>query len=119
MAEMLQLEVVTPSQKILHVETQSVTLPGSAGEMGILPNHIPLVTTLESGVLSYWEEKSQRKSIAVHWGYAQVEGNRITVLAEVAEVAEEIDLERAAKAEQKAAKELQKIVSETSLDDCK
>jgi len=98
----LQLEIVTPQQKILEDEAiDAVTLPGSEGELGILPEHIPLMTTLNTGVLIYQKEGQQR-ALAIHWGYAQVESNRVTILAELAEKAEDIDLSRAENAEKRA-----------------
>ena len=98
----LQLEIVTPQRKILEDETvDAVTLPGSEGELGILPEHVPLMTTLDTGVLSY-QIGNERHALAIHWGYAQVEGNRVTVLAELAEKVDEIDLDRAQAAERKA-----------------
>ena len=105
---MLSLEIVTPQRKVLEAQTEWVTLPGSEGEMGILPEHIPLMTTLETGIVTYaWEQGNQ--SLAVHWGYAQVEKNRVTVLAELAESAEDIDVERARDAETRAKEELSQI----------
>ena len=105
---MLSLEIVTPQRKVLEAQTEWVTLPGSEGEMGILPEHIPLVTTLETGILTYAGEQGNQ-SLAVHWGYAQVEKNRVTVLAELAESAEDIDVERARDAEIRAKEELSQI----------
>ena len=105
---MLSLEIVTPQRKVLEAQTEWVTLPGSEGEMGILPEHIPLVTTLETGILTYAGEQGNQ-SLAVHWGYAQVEKNRVTVLAELAESAEDIDVERARDAETRAKEELSQI----------
>ena len=105
---MLSLEIVTPQRKVIEAQTEWVTLPGSEGEMGILPEHIPLVTTLETGIVTYaWEQGNQ--SLAVHWGYAQVDKNRVTVLAELAESAEDIDAERARDAETRAKEELSQI----------
>ncbi len=98
---MLNLEVVTPSRIVLTEEVDSVTLPGIEGELGILPEHVPLLTTLDSGVMVY-SSNGKSIGIAVHWGYAQVEGNRVTVLAELAEKASEINLDRASSAETKA-----------------
>ena len=105
---MLSLEIVTPQRKVLEAQTEWVTLPGSEGEMGILPEHIPLVTTLETGLVTYAGEQGNQ-SLAVHWGYAQVEKNRVTVLAELAESVEDIDVERARDAEIRAKEELSQI----------
>ena len=105
MPETMQLEVVTPSRKVLEAAVESVTLPGSEGELGILPEHIPLVTTLDTGVLSY-SSKGETRALAVHWGYAQVEADRVSVLAELVESAHEIDVDRAQQAETRVRRQL-------------
>jgi len=109
MTDQLQLEIVTPHQTILNELVDSITLPGIEGEMGILNEHVPLLTIMDSGVLSY-TVKEKTHSIAVHWGYAQVDGNSVRVLAELAETADKIDLNRAKEAESKA----KKILSSSS-----
>ena len=101
MSNQLNLEVVTPHRTVLVEGVDSVTLPGIEGELGILPEHIPLLTTLDTGIVSY-SSSGKTQKIAVHWGYAQVEGNSVSVLAELAETAAEIDLQRAKDAENKA-----------------
>ena len=115
MADKLSLEVVTPFRTVLNEDVDSVTLPGIEGEMGILPEHVPLLTTLDAGIMSYVNGNGKTQAIAVHWGYAQVDGNNVRVLAELAETAHEIDLSRAQKAE-KTAKELLQSEKPTSLD---
>ena len=102
MSDQLNLEVVTPHRTVLVEDVESVTLPGIEGELGILPEHIPLLTTLDTGIMSYKSSSGKTQAIAVHWGYAQVEGNSVRVLAELAETAYEIDIERAKDAEKKA-----------------
>ena len=99
----------------MNEDVDSVTLPGIEGEMGILPEHVPLLTTLDAGIMSYVNGNGKTQAIAVHWGYAQVDGNNVRVLAELAETAHEIDLSRAQKAE-KTAKELLQSEKPTSLD---
>ena len=101
MSDKLSLEVVTPFRTVLIEDVESVTLPGIEGELGILPEHVPLLTTLDAGIISYLSS-GNTQAIAVHWGYAQVEGNVVRVLAELAETAEEIDLQRAQEAEKKS-----------------
>ena len=107
MADKLSLEVVTPFRTVLNEDVDSVTLPGIEGELGILPEHVPLLTTLDTGIMSYVNGSGNTQAIAVHWGYAQVEGNNVRVLAELAETADEIDLPRAQEAEKKAKELLQ------------
>jgi F-type H+-transporting ATPase subunit epsilon len=101
MAEQIQLQIITPQQEILKVETPWVVLPGTEGEMGILPQHIGLVTTLATGLLKFGVGAGT-SGVAVHYGYAQVADDQVTVLAEMAETAEGLDLARAVSAEQKA-----------------
>ena len=107
MADKLSLEVVTPFRTVLNEDVDSVTLPGIEGELGILPEHVPLLTTLDTGIMSYVNGSGNTQAIAVHWGYAQVDGNNVRVLAELAETADEIDLPRAQEAEIKAKELLQ------------
>ena len=112
MSNQLNLEVVTPYRTVLVEDVDSVTLPGIEGELGILPEHIPLLTTLDTGIVSY-SSSGKTQAIAVHWGYAQVEGNSVSVLAELAETAAEIDLQRAKYAENKAKETLVSGAPET------
>ena len=114
MANQLSLEVVTPHRTVLFEDVESVTLPGIEGELGILPEHIPLLTTLDTGIMSYKSSSGKTQAIAVHWGYAQVEGNSVRVLAELAETADEIDIERAKDAEKKAKGILISVATTTS-----
>ena len=111
MVDQLQLEIITPQREELSIQTGWVTLPGSEGEMGILPEHIPLMTTLESGILQY-EQGGTVSRIAVHYGYAQVHGNKVTVLSEMAELGQSIDGGRARSAEKKAREELDRLSKE-------
>ena len=115
MADKLSLEVVTPFRTVLNEDVDSVTLPGIEGEMGILPQHVPLLTILDAGIMSYVNSNGKTLAIAVHWGYAQVDGNNVRVLAELAENAHEIELPRAVKAE-KTAKELLQSEKPSSSD---
>ena len=102
MADKLNLEVVTPFRTVLNEDVESLTLPGIEGELGILPEHVPLLTTLNAGIMTYVNSEGNTQAIAVHWGYAQVDGNIVRVLAELAETPDEIDLPRAQVAEKKA-----------------
>jgi F-type H+-transporting ATPase subunit epsilon len=73
-------------------------IPGQGGYLGILPGHAPLITELSVGEIGYRDEKGQIKRLAVAWGFAEVLPTKVTVLAEVAERAEEIDVARAQRA---------------------
>lgn len=94
MAEKLTLQLVTPYKKVLSQDVDEVTLPGSVGELGVLPGHTPLLTTLKIGELSY-RDGNETFRVAVNWGYLEIEDDQVNVLVETAEPADEIDLERA------------------------
>ena len=111
MSQNLTLEVVTPKQVILETEAEYVTIPGEMGELGILPSHIPLLTNLQSGVLSYKNSGTEKK-VAVHFGYAEVCQDKITILASEAELAEQIDVEGAKSDQQKAEAELAEVLKD-------
>lgn len=94
MAEKLTLEMVTPYKKVLSQEVDEITAPGTVGELGLLPGHTPLLTTLKIGELSYKQDGKQFH-VAVNWGYLEVGDDKVTILVDTAEKADEIDLERA------------------------
>jgi F-type H+-transporting ATPase subunit epsilon len=105
--EEIELIVVTPERQLLQEPVVEVTIPGLDGALGVLPGHAPLMTELGNGELSYRQgTTSQPVSLAVLRGFAEVLGNRVTVLAETAERAEEIDLARAEAAKARAEKRL-------------
>ena len=97
MAEMLRLEMVTPYKQVLAVDVDEVTAPGTLGEFGILPGHTPLLTTLKIGEFTY-RQGNELFHVAVNWGYVEVENDKVTVLVETAEPADQIDLARAKEA---------------------
>jgi F-type H+-transporting ATPase subunit epsilon len=101
----IELEVVTPERLVLHERVQSVELPGADGYMGILPGHAPLMTELGIGILAYRKDAGTRY-LSVIDGYAEVLPDRVIVLAEVSERAEEIDVNRAEDARGRAEREL-------------
>jgi len=111
MAEKLRLELVTPYKKALSEEVDEVTAPGTLGEFGVLPGHTPLLTTLKIGELSY-RKAGASYHLAVNWGYVEVEDDKVTVLVETAEPADEIDLERAKAALGRAEAALQKLTAD-------
>ena len=97
MAETLRLEMVTPYKQVLAVDVDEVTAPGTLGEFGVLPGHTPLLTTLKIGQLTY-RQGNELFHVAVNWGYVEVENDKVTVLVETAEPADQIDLVRAKEA---------------------
>lgn len=100
-----RLEIVTPQRLLLSDEVTELVAPGAEGYFGVLPGHVPFITTLDIGELTYWRGKDERH-LAVTWGYIEVRGDRVIVLAETAERAEEIDAERAERARQRAERRL-------------
>jgi len=107
MAETIQLEIVTPERLVVSEPAEYIEIPGETGYLGILPGHAPLITELAPGELSY-RNGNQTKRLAVAWGFAEVLQDKVTILAEAAEKAEEIDIARAEAAKRKAEAELQK-----------
>lgn len=105
MAEQIQLEVVTPQRRVLAETVDSVNVPGANGELGILPGHTPLISQLQTGVLSYAQGGATHR-LHVSGGFVEVNADRVSVLAEVAERPEEIDAARARLAREHAEKTL-------------
>ncbi len=105
--EAIELIVVTPERQLLRETVVEVTVPGPEGALGILPGHAPLMTELGIGELSYRTATSpQPISLSIVRGFAEVLPDRVTMLAETAERAEEIDLNRAEAAKARAEKRL-------------
>ena len=94
MPEQIQLEVVTPERRVLAEAVDSVNVPGMNGELGILPGHTPLISQLQTGVLSYVQSGAAHR-LHVSGGFVEVNADRVSVLAEIAERPEEIDAARA------------------------
>ncbi|WP_243374284.1 F0F1 ATP synthase subunit epsilon [Geotalea sp. SG265] len=111
MAEKLKVELVTPYKKVLTEEVDEITATGALGEFGILPGHAPFLTSLKIGELSYKKE-GVVSHLALNWGYFEVESDKVTVLVETAERADEIDLERAKAALGRAEEALKKLTPE-------
>ena len=101
---MIKLEIVTPEKRVLDETVDAVTVPTLTGEIGILPNHAPLISTLKSGILSY-TNKGAVERMVVSGGFVEVSANKVSVLADVAERADEIDVE-AARAERESAEKV-------------
>jgi|SRR5690606_24285507 len=93
----LILTVVTPEKKLVtDVEVEDVFVPAERGELNVLPGHAALMTTLTTGVVRFKRKGSSLlESIVVSWGYCEIAGNSVNILAETAEAPAEIDLERA------------------------
>jgi len=111
----LTLEIVTPERSLIREEVDEVVCPGIEGEFGVLPGHTPMLTALKIGELSY-RVGNERKFIAITWGYAEVDHDRVEILADMAESAEEIDLRRAEERKSEAEKRLKGIPDEVDFE---
>jgi F-type H+-transporting ATPase subunit epsilon len=107
MAENIRLEVVTPEKQVVNDLAQIVMAPGSMGEFGVLSGHTPFMTSLNTGALHYRDESGKDQYVFVSGGFAEALPDKVTVLAESAERMDDIDLDRARSARQRAEDRLQ------------
>jgi F-type H+-transporting ATPase subunit epsilon len=115
MAETIELEIVTPEKQVVRDQVDEIQIPGKAGFLGVLPGHAPLITELAVGEISY-RKGGQTTYLSVAWGFAEVLPNKVTILAETAERAEDIDVARAQQALQAAQTRLAAADSEEKVD---
>jgi F-type H+-transporting ATPase subunit epsilon len=101
MTDSFQLEIVTPEKTVVRDTAEEIQIPGRTGYLGILPGHAPLITELAIGEISY-RKAGRTFYLSVAWGFAEVLPDRVTILAETAEHPQEIDVQRAQKAKQRA-----------------
>lgn len=111
MAEKMKLEILTPYCKVLDMEVDEVTATGKLGEFGVLPGHAPFLTSLKIGELAY-KNNNVTEHMSLNWGYFEVCEDKIIVLVETAELASDIDIERAKAAQDRAEEALKKLTSE-------
>ena len=100
------LEVVTLKRVIFSGMVEGITAPGTLGYFGILKGHTPFVSSLQPGVFTFILPREQRKTIAISGGFLSTDGERVIVLADSAEVPEEIDVERAQASRDRAQRRL-------------
>jgi F-type H+-transporting ATPase subunit epsilon len=105
MAETFQLEIVTPDKLVVNEAAEAAQIPARNGYIGVLPGHAPLITELGVGGISYRTAGGERY-LAVAWGFAEVLPDKVTILAETAERADDIDKERARQARERAEQRL-------------
>ncbi len=115
MAEKLFLEVVTPQKSVVSEEVEIVVAPGSEGEFGALKGHTTFLTSLKLGTLRYKDANGKERYVFINGGFAEVLPNKVTILAESAERRKDIDVERAAKARERAEKRLASKSPDTDL----
>jgi F-type H+-transporting ATPase subunit epsilon len=112
----LMLEVVTPEGLLLREEVDAVVAPGERGYFGVLPGHTPMLTTLGAGEITYRVGPEKRR-LTCFWGFCEVLPDRVSILAELGERAEDIDLARAEAARDRAAAALKSIRDEAGYEE--
>jgi len=111
MAKKILLEVVTPDRVVASRQVDIVVAPGYDGEFGVLPGHIPFLTSLRIGEM-YYRDGNDTNYFAISGGYAEVQSDKVTILAEAAEAARDIDVDRARRARERAEERLRKARKE-------
>jgi F-type H+-transporting ATPase subunit epsilon len=111
----MKLEITTPERLLVSTDVDAVEIPGKAGYMGILPLHAPLVSELAPGLIEYKHGGATEK-LAVSWGYVEVLPQQVSVLAETAEKAEEIDVPRAEAARKRAEERIRAASKDVDLE---
>lgn len=102
----IRIEVTTPERRVLWDRAKSIIVPGADGYLGILAHHAPMVAGLRAGVVFYGEESGEKRRLAITGGFLEVIDNHVTILADAGELAEEIDVDRAKAAFQRAERRL-------------
>jgi F-type H+-transporting ATPase subunit epsilon len=116
MPDVLELEIVTPERLVVHDTAVEVQIPGLDGYLGVLPGHAPLITELGVGEISYRSAGTTTR-LAVAWGFAEVLPNKVTILAETSERAQDIDVGRAQQAKQRAEETLRSNAQDIDYDE--
>lgn len=111
----LTLEIVTPDRLLVNEQVDEVQLPGAEGYFGVLPGHTPLLAALQVGELWY-RTGAEKHFLVVAFGFAEVLPERVTVLAQVAEREQDIDVERAERAMKRAEERLAKGSVQANID---
>jgi F-type H+-transporting ATPase subunit epsilon len=101
MAATLKLEIVTPEEKIFSEDVEMVTLPGSEGELGVYPNHVPVLTAIKPGELRIVKD-GRETAMAVGEGFVEIKADAVSILTDMALQPEKIDIEAAEKAVERA-----------------
>lgn len=110
----MDMEVVTPERKVFSEQVESVIVPATEGYLGVLPNHAPMITGLEIGVIKYNQGGTEKK-MAVCGGFMEVINNKVIMLVDTAELSGEIDVMRAKKAKERAEQLLRQKESDVEL----
>ncbi|MCX7835466.1 MAG: F0F1 ATP synthase subunit epsilon [bacterium] len=116
MANNILFEILTPRGVVYKANVKHVKLPGIAGQFGVLPQHIPFMTTLDIGVIELDTIEGKQEKIAVSGGFVEVLPEKIVLFAETAETSEMIDLQRAQNALQRAEEKLKSATDEIEIE---
>src|SRR5215510_10549649 len=106
-ADVITLIIVTPEREVVHEQVDELEIPGAEGYFGVLPGHAPLFSELKIGEVGY-RQGNQWSYVSVAWGFVEVLPNQVRILAETAERAQEIDVDRATRAKQRAEQRIAK-----------
>jgi F-type H+-transporting ATPase subunit epsilon len=110
-----QLRIVTPDREVVRDEAEEMQIPGREGYLGVLPGHAPLISELKIGEITY-RKGAKVEHLAVTWGFLEILPGQVTVLVEAAEKPEEIDVDRAKAARERAEKRLKSPDPEVDLN---
>lgn len=113
MADAIHLDILTPEKVVFSDSIEMVTAPGGLGEFGVLPGHAALITTLEIGEVVI-KKDNREYWLAISGGFAEVGNDKVTILAEAAELAQEIDIKRAETTKVQAEEKLKSLSSDDS-----
>ncbi|MBU0647279.1 ATP synthase F1 subunit epsilon [Patescibacteria group bacterium] len=108
----INFEIVTPERVVLKEEILQITLPTKAGEITVLPNHIPLVSSLMPGVIYIKKKNGESEIMSISGGFLEVSKNKVVILADTAERAEELDMIKVEEAHRRA-EEIKKNIRHT------
>lgn len=107
--KIIKFEIVTPERVVYHGDVLQVSVPTKQGEITVLPNHIPLVSTLQPGVLEIVTTDGKREILSLSGGFLEVLKDKVVILADTAEMAEEIDVSKAEAARLRAEETIKNI----------
>jgi F-type H+-transporting ATPase subunit epsilon len=112
----LQLQIVSADRLLVNEQVDEVQIPGSEGYLGVLPGHTPLLATLQVGELWYRKGADARHYLSIAFGFVEIQPDRVTILAQIAEPAHEIDLGRAEAAKKRAEDRLSKPTTDMDFE---
>ena len=115
MADKFTVQIITPDRVFYEGEATMIEFNTEAGEIGVYPRHIPLTTVITPGVVTIHEESGEKKA-AIHAGFAEILPDKVSLMAEIAEWGDEIDLERAEQAKKRAEERIAEKAQETDMD---